>query len=52
MMTVLVGDGPILKDPLGKGSLSRRDPEGWEKEEGVDFVIPKVTELERIMERA
>jgi len=49
MVTVLVGDGPILKDPLGKGSLSRRDPEGWEKEEGVDFVIPRVTELERIM---
>lgn len=42
MVTVLVGEGPILKDPLGKGSL-------WEKEEGVDFVIPKVTELERIM---
>ena len=42
MVTVLVGDGPILKDPLGKGSL-------WEKEEGVDFVIPKVTELGNIL---
>jgi len=55
MVTVLVGDSPILKDPLGKGSLSRRsqrDPVGWEKEEGVDFVIPKVTELGRIMRRA
>jgi putative hydrolase of the HAD superfamily len=38
MVTVLVGDDP-------KGSL-------WEKEEGVDFVIPRVTELERIMKRA
>ena len=45
MVTVLVGDDPILKDPLGKGSL-------WEKEEGVDFVIPRVTELGRIMKRA
>jgi len=35
MVTVLVGDGP-------KGSL-------WEKEEGVDFVIPKVTELGNIL---
>jgi len=42
MVTVLVGDGPILKDPLGKGSL-------WEKEEGVDFVISKVTELGNIL---
>ncbi|MCJ7666863.1 MAG: pyrimidine 5'-nucleotidase [Anaerolineae bacterium] len=38
MVTVLVGDDP-------KGSL-------WEKEEGVDFVIPRVTELGRIMKRA
>ncbi len=73
MVTVLVGDGPILKDPLGEGSLSRRsqrsqrdpvgdpvgDPvpqgsrgKGWEKEEGVDFVIPKVTELGRIVKGA
>jgi len=37
MVTVLVGDGP-------KGSL-------WEKEEGVDFVIPKVADLERILKR-
>ena len=37
MVTVLVGDDP-------KGSL-------WE-EEGVDFVIPKVTELERMMKGA
>lgn len=34
MVTVLVGDDP-------KGSL-------WEKEEGVDFVIPRVTELGNI----
>jgi len=38
MVTVLVGEDP-------KGSL-------WEKEEGVDFVIPRVTELGRIMKRA
>lgn len=44
MVTVLVGDGPILKDPLGEGSLG-------EREEGVDFVISRVTELGRIMER-
>ncbi len=49
MVTVLVGDRPILKDPLGKGSLSRRDPEGWEEEMGVDFVIPRVTELGNIL---
>lgn len=42
MVTVLVGDGPIPKDPLGKGSL-------WEKEKGVDFVIPRVTELGNIL---
>ncbi len=37
MVTVLVGDGP-------QGSLGEK--------EGVDFVIPRVTELKRIMKRA